>query len=276
MFFSVCVNRPSIRVFLAPLTPFFVSLREKNKLIFIDWGLGSGSIMTDKKYKIAILIFPGVTQLDFTGPAEVLARMPDADITLVWKTLDPISSQFGLKYYPDSTIFDTVQYDLILVPGGFDCAHLMVDSSILIWLQKQAEAAEYLTSVCTGSLVLAAAGLLDGYKAGCHWGWAEHLRKFGAKPTRERVVIDRNRITAGGVTSGIDFGLAIVERRCGLDLAEQIILSIEYDPAPSAGGLPETARTEIVDLARNRIFELNMAGGHLEMIDEAALKFSVV
>lgn len=227
-------------------------------------------------YKIGILIFPGVTQLDFTGPAEVLARMPDAEISLVWKTLDPVMSQFGLKYHPDAKISENMLYDLILVPGGFECARLMIDPEILTWLQEQAESAEYITSVCTGSLVLAAAGLLNGYDAGCHWAWAKHLKKFGANPTRERVVVDRNRITAGGVTSGIDFGLEIVERRYGRDLAEQIILGIEYDPQPISGGVPETARPETVDRAKNRIANLNKAGDFISMIDEAAYKLSKV
>ena len=227
-------------------------------------------------YKIGILIFPGVTQLDFTGPAEVLARMPDAKISLVWKTLGPVTSQFGLKYYPDAKLSDNALYDLILVPGGFECARLMIDPEILTWLQEQAESAEYITSVCTGSLVLAAAGLLNGYDAGCHWAWAKHLKKFGANPTRERVVVDRNRITAGGVTSGIDFGLEIVERRYGRDLAEQIILGIEYDPQPISGGVPETARPETVDRAKNRIANLNKAGDFISMIDEAAYKLSKV
>ena len=229
--------------------------------------------MSESMYKIGILIFPGVTQLDFTGPAEVLARMPDAEISLVWKTLDPVNSQFGLKYHPDAKISEDVNYDLILVPGGFDCAHLMIDREVLIWLKEQSRYAQYLTSVCTGSLVLAAAGLLNGYNAGCHWGWAEHLRKFGANPTRERVVIDGNRITAGGVTSGIDFALEIVERRCGRELAEQIVLSLEYDPAPISGGVPETARPEVVHAAENRIATLNKSAGHIIMIDEAAARF---
>ncbi len=226
-------------------------------------------------YKIGILIFPGVTQLDFTGPAEVLARMPDAKISLVWKNLDPVISQFGLKYHPDVKISENVLYDLILVPGGFECARLMIDPEILTWLQEQAESAEYLTSVCTGSLVLAAAGLLNGYSAGCHWAWAEHLSKFGANPTRGRVVVDRNRITAGGVTSGIDFGLEIVKRRCGRELAEQITLSLEYDPKPISGGVPETAKAETIGRAKNRISILNEAGEHIKMIDEAASKLLV-
>ena len=232
--------------------------------------------MSESMYKIGILIFPGVTQLDFTGPAEVLARMPDTEISLVWKTLDPVTSQFGLKYYPDAKITENVNYDLILVPGGFDCARIMIDPEVLIWLQEQSRSAEYLTSVCTGSLVLAAAGLLNGYNAGCHWGWAEHLKKFGANPTRERVVIDGNRITAGGVTSGIDFALHIVERRCGRELAEQIVLSIEYDPAPISGGVPETARTEVFDMAKNRIATINKSGGHINMIDAAASKLFAI
>jgi cyclohexyl-isocyanide hydratase len=226
-------------------------------------------------YKIGILVFPGVTQLDFAGPIEVFARMPDVKISLVWKNLDPVVSQFGLKYCPDSTIVENVQYDLILVPGGFDCARLMIDSEILFWLKRQSESAQYLTSVCTGSLVLAAAGLLRGYNAACHWGWAEHLRKFEANPTRERVVMDRNRITAGGVTSGIDFALKIVEMRCGRDLAEQIVLSLEYDPSPISGGVPETARTEVVDAAKTRIAALNHSNDYIKMIDEAAARFSL-
>jgi cyclohexyl-isocyanide hydratase len=103
-------------------------------------------------------------------------------------------------------------------------------------------------------LVLAAAGLLDGYNAGCHWAWADHLQKFGATPIRERVVIDRNRITAGGVTAGIDFGFRIVEQRLGRDMAEAFQLGIEYDPEPLAGGVPETARPEILELVKSTIY----------------------
>ncbi|MDC1311318.1 DJ-1/PfpI family protein [Burkholderiales bacterium] len=231
--------------------------------------------MGNSIYKIGILVFPGVTQLDFTGPAEIMARMPNTKVSLVWKTLDPVKSQFGLKFHPDVKISENVQYDLILVPGGFDCARLMIDPDILAWLQHQSESVEYLTSVCTGSLVLAAAGLLNGYKAGCHWGWIEHLSKFGANPTRERVVIDRNRITAAGVTSGIDFGLEVVRRRYGLNLAEQIALSIEYDPSHVSGGTPETARAEIVDSVKGRITNLNKSEGYIHMIDYAARNFSL-
>ena len=204
--------------------------------------------MTDKPYRIAFLIFPGMTQLDFTGPAEVLGLMPDAEIVLVWKSLDPVRSDNGISFLPHATIADDVRYEMICVPGGVACTNLMTDSKVLGWLQLQAETAEYVTSVCTGSLILAAAGLLNGYNAGCHWAWAEHLKKFGANPTRERIVIDRNRITAGGVTAGIDFGFTIVEQRLGRDMAEAFQLGIEYDPKPLSGGTPETARPEILEM----------------------------
>ena len=206
--------------------------------------------MTDKTFKIAFLIYPGMTQLDFTGPAEVLARMPDAEIVLLWKTLDPVVSDNSIAFLPHKTIYEDTRYNMICVPGGFACTDLMMDADILNWLKMQAETAEYVTSVCTGSLVLAAAGLLDGYKAGCHWAWAEHLADFGATPVKERVVTDRNRITAGGVTAGIDFGFRIVEQRFGRDIAEAFQLGIEYDPEPMSGGVPATARPEIVDLVQ--------------------------
>ena len=213
--------------------------------------------MTDKPFKIAFLIYPNMTQLDFTGPAEVLGLMPDAEISLVWKTRDPVSSDIGITFLPNATIADDKAYDMICVPGGFACVDLMHDQAILDWLKRQATTAEYITSVCTGSLVLAAAGLLDGYQAGCHWAWAEHLEKFGAIATRERVVVDRNRITAGGVTAGIDFGFQIVEQRLGRPMAEAFQLGIEYDPAPLSGGVPETARPEVVDLVRSMMEERN-------------------
>ena len=207
--------------------------------------------MTVTPFKIAFLIYPDMTQLDFTGPAEVLGLMPDAEISLVSKTLDPVSSDIGITFVPNATISEQIEYDMICVPGGAACTELMIDAVILNWLRTQAETARYLTSVCTGSLVLAAAGLLDGYRAGCHWAWAEHLEKFGAVATRERVVVDRNRITAGGVTAGIDFGFQIVEARMGRNMAEAFQLGIEYDPEPLSGGVPETARPEIVERVRS-------------------------
>jgi cyclohexyl-isocyanide hydratase len=211
--------------------------------------------MANDTFKIAFLIYPDMTQLDFTGPAEILGLMPDAEISLVWKTLEPVKSDNDIAFVPHKTISEDRSYDMICVPGGVACTELMLDEDVLNWLRHQAETAQYVTSVCTGSLVLAAAGLLDGYNAGCHWAWADHLKKFGATPIRERVVIDRNRITAGGVTAGIDFGFRIVEQRLGRDIAEAFQLGIEYDPEPLAGGVPETARPEILELVKSRMSE---------------------
>lgn len=227
--------------------------------------------MSDQKFKIAFLIYPNMTQLDFSGPAEVLGMMPDAEVTLVWKTIEPVSSDIGITFLPTATISDDIAYNMICVPGGFACTDMMLDESVLDWLRKQAETAEYITSVCTGSLVLAAAGLLKGYDAGCHWAWADQLEKFGAKPLRKRVVIDRNRITAGGVTAGIDFGFRIVEKRLGRDMAEALQLGIEYDPEPLSGGVPETARPEIVEQLSTMM--LTRHQGRFEQIDKAAAAF---
>ena len=201
--------------------------------------------MSDTKFKIAFLIYPGMTQLDFTGPAEVLRRMPDAEVTLVWKTMDPVEADCGISFVPHATLDETL-YDMICVPGGYSCSDLMEDEEVLSWVRRQGEQAEYVTSVCTGSLILAAAGLLKGYKAGCHWAWGEHLSKFGAEFAKERVVIDRNRITAGGVTAGIDFGFRVLRERLGPDFEAAIRLGIEYNPEAQPGGVPDTARPEIL------------------------------
>ena len=208
--------------------------------------------MTDT-FSIAFLIFPGMTQLDFTGPAEVLRRMPDAKVHLVWQTLEPVVSDCGISFLPQKTTQDETLYNMICVPGGYAITEVMEDADVLVWLKRQAAQADYVTSVCTGSLALAAAGLLKGYKAGCHWAWAEHLSKFGAEPVRDRVVFDRNRITAGGVTAGIDFGFRIIEERLGKDFADAIRLGIEYNPDAQPGGVPETARPEILSRVKKSI-----------------------
>ncbi|MBL4666353.1 MAG: DJ-1/PfpI family protein [Sneathiella sp.] len=228
--------------------------------------------MNDKTYKIGFLIYPGMTQLDFTGPAEVLGMMPDAEVVVVAKTLEVVCASNGLLFMPHKTIEAPDTYDMICVAGGSSCTDVMADMDVLNWLKRQSETAEYVTSVCTGSLILAAAGLLDGYKAGCHWGWIKYLEKFGATPVRKRVVIDRNRITAGGVTAGIDFGFRIVEQRLGRDTAEALQLRIEYDPEPLSGGVPETARPEILDRVRNALSP-EMRARRAEKIERSAETF---
>lgn len=201
-------------------------------------------------YRIGFLLWPGLTQLDLTGPAQVLSRMPGAELHFVWKTLDPVPSDCGLSLLPTGTLDDCPPLRMLCVPGGAPVAPVMRDEAVLGWLRAQAAGAELVTSVCTGSLILAAAGLLEGYRAGCYWASGQALGLFGATFVEERVVEDRNRITAGGVTSGIDFAFRIIERLHGRDVAEAVQLSIEYDPAPIAGGTPTTARPEIVEQVR--------------------------
>ena len=201
-------------------------------------------------YRIGFLLYPNLTQLDMTGPAQVLSRMPDTEVVFVWKTLVPVMSDCGLALVPTHSLADCPPLDMICVPGGYGCTAVMEDAEILDWLRARAATADLVTSVCTGSLILAAAGLLDGYNAGCHWAWRDQLALFGATPVAERVVTDRNRITGGGVTAGIDFAFRVIERLKGRDTAESIQLTLEYDPAPIGGGTPETARPEIVAAVR--------------------------
>jgi cyclohexyl-isocyanide hydratase len=223
-------------------------------------------------FRIGFLPYPGVTQLDMTGPAQVLHRMPGATVDYVWKTLDPVMSDCGLALVPTRTLADSGQFDLVCVPGGYGCTDLMSDSEVLDWLRAQAAGAKYMTSVCTGSLILAAAGLLKGYRAGCHWAWGEHLALFGATYVAERTVIDRDRITAGGVTSGIDFAFRIIAELNGRDVAETLQLALEYDPEPIAGGTPATARPEILAMVRQAM-STRMTGRH-EAIEKAAAAFA--
>jgi cyclohexyl-isocyanide hydratase len=195
---------------------------------------------------IGFLLWPGLTQLDMTGPAQVLSRLPGAVMHYAWKTIEPIPSDCGLPLMPTVTLADCPPLDILCVPGGSPVAPVMRDGEVLAWLRAQAETARYVTSVCTGSLILAAAGLLTGYRAGCYWASGHQLALFGATFVEQRVVFDRNRVTAGGVTSGIDFAFHLAAHMFGRDTAEAIQLAIEYDPAPLAGGTPATARPEIL------------------------------
>ena len=159
--------------------------------------------------QIGLLIFPRMTQLDMTGPFEVFARIPNAKVHLVWKRVEPVVSDTGLTVHPTTTCADCPQLDVICVPGGPGQIDLMEDREIIDFVRRQGEGARYVTSVCTGALVLGAAGLLNGYRAATHWASMDNLEHFGAVPTKTRVCIDRNRITGGGVTAGIDFGLVV-------------------------------------------------------------------
>jgi cyclohexyl-isocyanide hydratase len=167
-------------------------------------------------------------------------------VLFVWKAIEPVMSDCGLALMPTHTLADCPPLDMVCVPGGYGCAAVMGDPELLDWLRAQAAGAELVTSVCTGSLILAAAGLLDGYRAACHWAWRDQLALFGAEPVAKRVVVDRNRITGGGVTAGIDFAFHVIERLKGRDAAESIQLVLEYDPTPLGGGTPDQARPEIL------------------------------
>lgn len=203
---------------------------------------------------IGILIFPKVTQLDATGPAQMLARVPGARIHMIWKTRDPVPTDAGFSIVPNATFADCPQLDLVCVPGGTGQIELMTDQETLDFLRRQAAGARYITSVCTGSLVLGAAGLLEGYKSACHWAWRDMLADFGAIPVAERVVRDRNRISGGGVTAGIDFGLAVAAELAGEEVAKSIQLGFEYDPQPPFDcGSPEKAGPERVARMRQQL-----------------------
>jgi cyclohexyl-isocyanide hydratase len=191
---------------------------------------------------ISFLIFPQVTQLDLMGPAQVLSRLPGAKVELVAKTREPVSTDAGFPIHPTHDFATASRPDILCVPGGFGITGVMEDPESLAWLRDMAASAEWVTSVCTGSLILGATGLLKGYRATCHWASHEWLAAFGAIPVRERVVFDRNRVSSGGVTGGIDFGLALAARIAGEDVARFIQLSLEYDPAPPFdSGSPDKA-----------------------------------
>jgi cyclohexyl-isocyanide hydratase len=204
--------------------------------------------------QIGLVIFPKVTQLDLTGPVQVFSRVPGATVHLIWKRIEPVSSDSVLTLTPTVTFADCPQLDVICVPGGAGTDDIVNDEAVLEFLRLQARGAKYITSVCTGSLVLGAAGLLKGYRATTHWSAMEHLAPFGAVPTKTRVCVDRNRITGGGVTAGIDFALTLVSIMVDRPTAEAIQLRLEYNPAPPFNsGSPDTAPPEILSRMRERI-----------------------
>lgn len=194
---------------------------------------------------VVFLIYPNVTQLDFTGPAQVLSRLPDARVDYVWKTRDPVPTDAGFSVLPTTTLSAIDGVDILCVPGGIGCTDVMEDGELVAWLAGAGARSAWVTSVCTGSLILAAAGLLDGYRATSHWAWRGYLELFGALPEQTRIVFDRNRVTGGGVTAGIDFGLALMARIAGEEHAKAVQLGLEYDPAPPFdSGVPEKAAPE--------------------------------
>jgi cyclohexyl-isocyanide hydratase len=199
--------------------------------------------------EIGMLLYPGLTLLDLIGPQTVFSWF--ANTHLVWKTKDLVYSDTGIGMQPTCT-FESCprELDILFVPGGFGQQQIMNDAEVLAFLADRGAKAKYVTSVCSGSLLLGAAGLLKGYKATSHWAARDGLSAFGAIPTDARVVVDRNRITGGGVTAGIDFGLVILAKLRGDDAAKLTQLAMEYDPEPPfQSGSPKTAGPAIVEQA---------------------------
>lgn len=203
--------------------------------------------------RIGFLLFPGVQQLDLTGPYDVLASVPGAEVRLVWKSLAPVRTSSAMLLTPDTTFDDCPPLDVLCIPGGSGVSALMQDAQTLAFVRAQARFARYVTSVCTGALVLGAAGLLQGRRATTHWALHELLAPLGATPVRERVVRDGNLITGGGITAGIDFALTLVAEMLGETVAQTVQLELEYAPAPPFNaGDPASAPAAVVASVRER------------------------
>ena len=203
--------------------------------------------------QIGFLLFPQVQQLDLTGPYDVLASLPDVKVHLIWKDLMPITASTGLVLKPTMTFEDCPALDVICIPGGSGVGPLMEDEQTLDFIKTQAANARYVTSVCTGALVLGAAGLLKGKRATTHWAYHELLAPLGAIAVKDRVVRDSNLLTGGGITAGIDFALTLATELFDQETAELVQLQLEYAPAPPFNaGSPVTAPTSVLEEARKR------------------------
>ena len=214
--------------------------------------LAAAPVKADAPLQIGLLVFPRITQLDVTGPFEVFSRLSNAKVHLVWKSREVVLSDSGLALQPNASFSECPQLDVVLVPGGPGQIALMDDEATLAFLRTQAKGVQWITSVCTGSLVLGAAGLLKGYKSACHWMSRDQLAELGAEPLNQRVVIDRNHASGGGVTAGIDFALKLASLLRSEEEAKMIQLQIEYNPAPPFdAGSPEKA-PEVAALLRKR------------------------
>jgi cyclohexyl-isocyanide hydratase len=201
--------------------------------------------MTDA-LKIGFVLFDDLTQLDFTGPLQVLSRLPGAEVHLVAKSLSPVRTDCGPFIMPDTRLADCPGLDLICIPGGFGVDAAMQDGETVDFVKRQAAGARYVTSVCTGAFILGAAGLLEGRKATTHWRYHDYLARFGAEPVKARVVRDGNLFTGGGVTAGIDFAFTIAVEIAGETMAQAIQLGLEYDPCPPVdSGAPEKASERV-------------------------------
>lgn len=203
--------------------------------------------------QIGLLVFPGVQSLDIVGPLDVFASLPDTQVHLLWKNTKPVTASTGLTMTPTTAYADCPALDVICVPGGTGIDALLEDEETLAFLRRIAPEAAFITSVCTGALVLGAAGLIKGLRATTHWTVVSLLSAFGATHVDERVVVDGKLITGGGVTAGIDFALTTVAQLYDLDTAKSIQLQLEYAPAPPFHcGNPKEAEPAILQAARDK------------------------
>lgn len=205
--------------------------------------------MTDSQHIIGLVIYPGMTALDIIGPQQVFSGLPGVEIHRIWKTLDAISTDDGMRLLPDTTFANCPPLDLICVGGGLGQALVVDDKEVLDFFRRQSNV-KFITSVCGGSEFLAKAGLLKGYRAATHWMMRDKLAELGVEVGTERVVVDRNRYTGGGVTAGIDFALTVAAALYGEEEAKINQLLMEYDPTPPFNvGSPEKAGADLVNKA---------------------------
>ena len=210
--------------------------------------------MAETAFTIVEAIYPGMTQLDFTGPHTVFSRLPGATVVVASPAGGLVEADGGLVFAGAKPIAEVERCDLLFVPGGYAATEIANDQAFIGELRRLAATARYLTSVCTGSLALGAAGLLKGRRAACHWAWRHLLPLFGAIPDPARVVRDGNVITGGGVTAGIDFALVVAAEIAGEEFAQSLQLALEYAPAPPfAAGRPETAPAEVLATVKARL-----------------------
>lgn len=205
---------------------------------------------------IVFLLFPGITQLDFTAPAQALSRMPGAALAGAAATIDPIMTDSGFAIVPTHDFASAPQADILCIPGGHGVADALGDAATIDFVARQAASAEWVTSVCTGAFLLGRAELLTGKRATTHWAYAHLLPLVGAEPVSARIVEDGNLVTSGGVTSGLDFALTLIGRLHGDAVAQAIQLAIEYDPAPPfPGGHPDRAPKSITAGLRAHVYD---------------------
>ena len=223
-----------------------------------------------ERFNVVFALFDNVTQLDFTGPAQVLSRMPGAVVHVAAAAHQSIATDVGFGIVPTTTFAECPQADILCVPGGHGVTEAVNDRDLVDFVSKQSKHAQYVTSVCTGAFILGSAGLLSGKRATCHWAYTHLLEMFGADFRPGRVVRDGNLITAGGVTSGIDFALTLVAEIHGEEVARAIQLAIEYDPSPpfDSGSL-ETAKQETVQGLKDLVY--NQAAADMDQAIKSAI-----